>query len=490
MKINLGNKYFFIDTFSNAFYAGSRFVFNIVIFSLLIGIFPLKDYGIYIFFATLMTQFEFIQSGFSTSLERYIPLYQDKKDISNLISVVAFVYLGFGFLFSLLLFALNYFNIFKFLGGSDLSKFVYLLVCFVPLIWFFKTFSFALRAFKDFRSENLVNCSFLFIEAGLIYYAITHDFKLEEILFINLFILLFRYIIHFLLVIIKHSFNFSLINKKLLVIEFIKVRAYSFWNFISALSGSIVNISDKLLVSLFLGAASLPIYYGINQFIKFNTLLSSVLNSSIMPHFTKRISKSTREEFNELALKGTEYTSFVLMTISAIFILFSSYIFTLVSKDYLLNYILIFNIGMLLYILIGSRAFITKLYKCRIDSNKLISKLSLITSILYPITFITLSSLYGLNGAILSPILSHLLIFPVWLYLVFKQTHLKISSYFKLISSNFFKIMIVFTPFYLVNHFLNKSQDYVLLFFELIIISMLIYTVFYKLIKKIKTTIA
>jgi len=488
--LKIKNKYFFLDTFSNAFYAGSKLVFNIVVFSLLVGIFPLNDYGIYIFFATLMTQFEFIQSGFSASLERYIPIYQDKKDISNLISVVAFVYLGFGFSFSLLLFALNYFNIFKFLGDSDLSKFVYLLVCFVPLIWFFKTFSFALRAFKDFRSENLVNCSFLFIEAGLIYYAITHDFKLEEILFINLFILLFRYIMHFLLVIIRHSFNFSLINKKSLVIEFIKVRAYSFWNFISALSGSIVNVSDKLLVSLFLGAASLPIYYGINQFIKFNTTLSSVLNSSIIPHFTNKISKSTSKEFNELALKGTEYTSFVLMTISATFILFSSYIFTLISKDYLLNYTLIFNIGMVLYILIGSRGFITKLYKCRIESNKLISKLNIITSIFYPLVFILLSSLYGLNGAILSPILSHLLIFPIWLYLVFKQTNLKVSRYFKPVLSNFFKIMIVFTPFYLINHFSNKSQDYVLLFFELIIIFMLIYTVFYKLIKKIKTTTA
>ena len=490
MKINLGNKYFFIDTFSNAFYAGSKFVFNIVVFSLLIGIFPLKDYGIYIFFATLMTQFEFIQSGFSSSLERYIPLYKAKKEFSNLIFLVAIVYLTFGFLFSLLLFALNYFNIFKFLGGSDLSKFVYLLVCFVPLIWFFKTFSFALRAFKDFRSENLVNCFFLLIEGGLIYYAITHDFKLEEILFINLFILLFRYIMHFLLVIIRHSFNFSLINKKVLVTEFIKVRAYSFWNSISVLSGSIVNVSDKLLVSLFLGAASLPIYYGINQFIKFNTILSSVLNSSIIPHFTNKISKSTSKEFNELALKGTEYTSFVLMTISATFILFSSYIFTLVSKDYLLNYTLIFNIGMVLYILIGSREFISKLYKCRIESNKLISKLNIITSIFYPLVFILLSRFFDLYGAILSPILSHLLIFPIWLYFVFKQTNLKVSRYFKLILSNFFKIMIVFTPFYLLNHFLNKSQDYVLLFFELIIIFMLIYTVYYKLIKKIKTTTA
>ena len=191
-----------------------------------------------------------------------------------------------------------------------------------------------------------------------------------------------------------------------------------------------------------------------------------------------------------MALKGTEYTSFVLMTISATFILFSSYIFTLISKDYLLNYTLIFNIGMVLYILIGSRGFITKLYKCRIESNKLISKLNIITSIFYPLVFILLSSLYGLNGAILSPILSHLLIFPIWLYLVFKQTNLKVSRYFKPVLSNFFKIMIVFTPFYLINHFSNKSQDYVLLFFELIIIFMLIYTVFYKLIKKIKTTTA
>jgi len=484
MKINLGNKYFFIDTFSNAVYAGSKFVFNIVVFSFLISSFPLKEYGVYIFFATLMTQFEFIQSGFSSSLERYIPLYKAKKEFSNLIFLVAIVYLTFGFLFSLLLFALNYFNIFKFLGGSDLSKFVYLLVCFVPLIWFFKTFSFALRAFKDFRSENLVNCFFLLIEGGLIYYAITHDFKLEEILFINLFILLFRYIIHFLLVIIRHSFNFSLINKKSLVIEFIKVRAYSFWNFISALSGSIVNVSDKLLVSLFLGAASLPIYYGINQFIKFNTSLSSVLNSSIIPHFTKRISRSTREEFNELALKGTEYTSYVIMTISATFILFSSYIFTLVSKDYLLNYTLIFNIAMVLYILIGSRAFVAKFYKCRIDGNKLISKLSLLTSFLYPVIFIVTSTQYGLNGAILSPALSHLLISPIWIYLVFKQTDLSIHNYLKSILYIFFKLFFVFTPFYLINFLFKFDRNIIILLIELIIISFIGYTIFSKSLNK------
>ena len=284
--------------------------------------------------------------------------------------------------------------------------------------------------------------------------------------------------------IIRHSFNFSLINKKSLVIEFIKVRAYSFWNFISALSGSIVNVSDKLLVSLFLGAASLPIYYGINQFIKFNTSLSSVLNSSIIPYFTKRISKSTREEFNELALKGTEYTSFVLMTISATFILFSSYIFTLVSKDYLLNYTLIFNIAMVLYILIGSRAFVAKFYKCRIDGNKLISKLSLLTSFLYPVIFIVTSTQYGLNGAILSPALSHLLISPIWIYLVFKQTDLSIHNYLKSILYIFFKLFFVFTPFYLINFLFKFDRNIIILLIELIIISFIGYTIFSKSLNK------
>lgn len=434
-----------------------------------------------------MTQFEFVQSGFSTSLERYIPLYKDKKEVSNLIFVVAIVYLTFGLLFSSGVYILDYFKLFSFLNSNDTYDFLILLIYFVPLIWFFKTFSFALRAFKDFRTENLVNISFLLIEAVLVYIAIENNYKLNEILFINLICLFLRYCTHTIFVFTRHRFNIFSVRTNSLISQFEKVKSYSFWNFISAVSGSIVNISDKLLVSIFIGAASLPVYYGVNQFIKFNTMLSSVLNSSIIPHFSNKVSSSTNNEFNELALRGTEFTSFVLMTISATFILFSSYIFTLVSKDYLLNYTLIFNIGMLLYIFIGSREFISKLYKCKTVSNKLISKLNLITSILYPLVFYLFTSLYDLNGAILSPILSHLMIFPIWCYLVFKQTNLKVFKYFKSIFSNFSKIIIVFVPFYLLNYFLSKSQDFVLLFLEMILIFILIHTIFHKLIKKLKT---
>ena len=484
MKIK--NKYFFLDTFSNAFYAGSKFFYNIVIFSFLINSFPLQDYGIYIFFATLMNQFEFVQSGFSSSLERYIPLYKDKKEASNLIFVVAIVYLTFGLLFSSGVYIVDYYKLFSFLNSNDIYDFLILLIYFVPLIWFFKTFSFALRAFKDFRTENLVNISFLFIEAILVFIAIKNNYKLNEILLINLTCLFLRYLVHTVFVFTRHRFNLFSVQRNSLISQFDKVKSYSFWNFISAISGSIVNVSDKLLVSIFIGPSSLPVYYGIMQFTKLISIVSSIINSSIVPHFSYKISESSNKEFNELALKGTEYTSFILITISSIFILFSQLIFTTISKDYLLDYVLVFNVGLFLYLLIGSREFTAKLYRCKDNSVKSIAKLNLIVSLIYPLLFILLSRFFDLYGAVLSPILSHLLIFPLWIKRVFKTTNLNITDYFKLVISKLFKISLIFTPFYLINSLLEFNQNFIVLFLELIILILSVYFIFKRLIVKIK----
>ena len=75
----ISKKYFLIDTFSNVMYFGSKFVFNLIVYSLFINAFDIEEYGVYIFFATLLGQFEFIQLGFATSLQKFIPIYQDKK---------------------------------------------------------------------------------------------------------------------------------------------------------------------------------------------------------------------------------------------------------------------------------------------------------------------------------------------------------------------------------------------------------------------------
>lgn len=429
-----------------------------------------------------MTQFEFVQSGFSTSLERYIPLYKDKKEISNLIFVVAIVYLIFGLFFSSGVYILDYYKLFSFLNSKDIYDFLILLIYFVPLIWFFKTFSFALRAFKDFRTENLVNISFLLIEAVLVYIAIKNNYKLNEILFINLICVFLRYCTHAIFVFTRHRFNIFFVRVNSLISQFEKVKSYSFWNFISSASGSIVNVSDKLLVSIFLGPSSLAVYYGINQFVKFNAMFSSVLNASIIPHFSYKIRESSNQVFNKLALKGSEYTSFIFMTISGVFILFSQFIFTSISKDFLLDYIVVFNICMLIFVYLGGIGFVTKMYKCNYKSAKYISILNLITSLIYPIVFICLSTFFGLYGAILSPVLAHLLIHPFWIKIVFNTTKLSVKKYLKIISFNMIKIFSLIGPMYIFNSTFDLYNEYSILLIEFILIVLFIYLAFKKLI--------
>ena len=111
----ISKKYFLIDTFSNVMYFGSKFVFNLIVYSLFINAFDIEEYGVYIFFATLLGQFEFIQLGFATSLQKFIPIYQDKKAIINLIFLVGIVYLLFGVIFSLIIGTLSYLNFFDLL---------------------------------------------------------------------------------------------------------------------------------------------------------------------------------------------------------------------------------------------------------------------------------------------------------------------------------------------------------------------------------------
>lgn len=457
--MTIGKKYFMIDTFSNAFYFGSRFISNILVFTLLIGSFSLEEYGVFIFFVTLLSQLEFIQSGFSASLERFIPLYEDKIDLSNLIGMVSIVYLVFGIMISILLWTLSVFSIFDLIQLHNWEEYVDILIFFAPLVWFFKTFSFALKGSKDFRTENSINLFYLIIEVLFIYIMLTYNFKLKQIFLATFIIIFLKHFSHFIAFYKRHVLIINKISFQRVFEQFQKVKSFSFWNFTSSFSGFIMNQFDKTLVVLFIGAASLPIYYGINQFLKFYTSILGIINSSVIPYFTKKIDTVDNKTFNQFAQMGTMISTFIGMTFAGFLIIYSKTIFGLISKEYIIEYTSIFNIGILLYVLITSRSFLNKLHLCKANYVSLIAKFGVITALLYPIVFYILALQFGLSGAILSPVLTHLIIFPFWVSKIFKTTSFNIFIYFKKISVNFFKIFIVFTPIYMINKYLSPNPS-------------------------------
>ena len=470
-------KYFIIDTFSNAFYFGSRFISNILVFSLLIGSFSLEEYGVFIFFVSLLSQLEFIQSGFSVSLERFIPLYKDKIDVSNLIGMVSIVYFVFGILISILLWILSVFNVFELIHLTNWDEYVKILIFFAPVIWFFKTFSFALKGSKDYRAENSINLFYLIIEVLLIYIMLTYNYNLKDIFLATFIILSLKHFSHFIAFYKRHVLMINKISIQKVIEQFLKVKSFSFWNFTSSFSGVIINQFDKTLIVLFIGTASLPIYYGINQFLKFYTAILGIINSSVMPYFTKKIDAVDNKTFNQFAQKGTLISTFIGMTFAGFLIIYSKTIFVLISKEYIIEYTSIFNIGILLYALISSRSFVNKLYLCKADYVSLIAKFGIITALLYPIVFYILILQFGLSGAILSPILTHLIIFPFWISKLFKATSLNIINFFNKIIANFFKIFIVFTPVFYLNQYMNNGHgpSVQLIILETIVILTLLY---------------
>ena len=449
--MTIPKNFFILDTLSNVVYFGSKFIYNILIYSLLINTFTIEEYGVYIFFAALMGQLEFVQSGFATSLQRFIPVYQDKRHIINLLVLVGIVYFFFGVLFSISIGVLSFFNVFDLLGFNDWRNYANHLIYFGPLIWFFKAFSYALKGAKDFRIENLINLIFLLVELLIIYVMIEFNYGLQEILFGVLSILLLRHFGHFVAFYRRHGFSLTLLEINEMKIQFHKVKNFSFWNFVSAFSGTILNQFDKVLVTVFLGPAALTIYYGINQFLKFYTSVSGVINSSVIPYFSEKVSLSDNKTFNQIAIKGTMLTSYVASILSGLLILNSKVIFSAISKDYLIEHLTVFNIGIILNTFISSRSFVNKLYLCDLNLSKTLSIFGIITTLIYPIIFWITTSYFGISGAILSQVISHLIVFPFWVFVIFNKTSLKVSEYLWGLFQNSFPIIMIIGILYFVN---------------------------------------
>ena len=151
MKTKNINSKLIIDTISNGGYFFLRFLSNIILYALFLDTFDINNYGVYIFFYSLIFQLDFLKSGFSVSLERYIPLKSSSSSRSNLISIVSLYYLLIGALISLSLLLIKEFSLINFLSVIQNRDYVNSIILFAPLLFYLSTFSNALRGFKDFR---------------------------------------------------------------------------------------------------------------------------------------------------------------------------------------------------------------------------------------------------------------------------------------------------------------------------------------------------
>ena len=281
MKTRSINSKLIIDTISNGGYFFLRFLSNIILYALFLDTFDIDNYGVYIFFYSLIFQLDFLKSGFSVSLERYIPITNSSSSRSNLISIVSLYYLLIGALISLSLFIIKEYSLINFLSVVQNRDYVNSIILFAPLLFYLSTFSNALRGFKDFRTENLINSIFLFVEIIVIIGLLNLKVPLEYFLYYIFSIISIRHVVHLIILIKNHGFSFSQIKINNSLYQFNKIKNFSLWNFVISINGAVQNQLDKTLVIIFLSPSALAIYYGVMQFVKFYTILVGIINKLI-----------------------------------------------------------------------------------------------------------------------------------------------------------------------------------------------------------------
>ena len=117
-----------------------------------------------------------------------------------------------------------------------------------------------------------------------------------------------------------------------------------------------------------------------------------------------------------------------------------------------MEYLTVFNIGIILALVSFAHSLIN--YICASKICKKTLSFWNCTTLIYPIIFWFLTSHFQTQGAILSPIVSHLIIYPFWIYFNFKRTYLRVENFSKNFSNGFPVILILI--FVLINNSLNK----------------------------------
>lgn len=467
------NSRLLIDTISNGGYFFLRFLSNIILYALFLDTFDIENYGVYIFFYSLIFQLDFLKSGFSVSLEKYIPITKSSSSRSNLISIVSLYYLLIGTIISLSILLIKEFSLINFFSVLKNKDYINSIILFAPILFYLSTFSNALRGFKDFRRENLINTIFLFVEIIVIVGLLNLKVPLEYFLYYIFTIISFRHIVHLIILIKTHGFSFSQININSSLYQFNKIKKFSLWNFLISINGAVQNQLDKTLVIIFLSPSALAIYYGVMQFVKFYTILVGIINSAIIPYFSKKLVEISNEKFNFYLTKGTQINIFLGSSISLLLILNIKKIFELISKAYLVDYLEIFIISLIIQAVVSSRAFVNKLHISKGSEVRTLAIISSVNSILFPVVFVTLSKLYDVEGAIISSAITNLLIFPYWLFFILKSSNFSYKKFILQITTEWLKVSLVFIPILMINYFL-KIDNYIIIALETLMIMLIL----------------
>lgn len=423
------------NTSSNVLFFICSKVLSLVQYTILIRYLDLSEYGLLIFARILLGQFNLLQGGLATSLVKFIPQFnvlQQREKINEAFSATFYFFLFIGFLISLLIIHLSssdyLMGFFKISNSIESKNLLFIAGFFAPLIWSNICFQSALKGFNDFHYLNKIDLFFLSTTNFITIYLAINGFSILWI-FLNTQIF-FLVKGGFLLNRLINIFNLKFIFKPTKLIKIIKeLFSYSIWVFVMEFASFLVTQFDKMIIAILLNVAVLPIYIGILELMKIFVLINGQLNSAVLPVASEIHAIQSSNTINKICIRGIQMVNSISVPIATLFIILAEPILQILGKDVLAEYVLLSQVGTVLFIITSSRSFLNNFLMSSEKFVKFLSFFSITTAICYLIVCIYAIEQFKVSGAILALPITHIILFPFWLFYIRKITGISIYTY-------------------------------------------------------------
>lgn len=427
---------------NNSLWGSGSFVFisiiSFLILPFIIKKLSIEGYGIYILITSLVGFYGILDLGLGSALIKYVAELHEKNEIERLNLYINNTVIFQGLIGLLSSIAILFFskNILYLLnvGKENIKDATYALnLC---AIGFFFTFiggayRSVLQGLQLYKSTSIIDSVLNLALNTFVAVVLFMGFGLVGCIVINVIVAFISFIGYYILVkknissyVISFFINFKILKE---------IISFSFYIFLSRISGIFSTYIVRFVISFFLGPTAVTYYIVPSKLVGALGGVASGAISAIFPFSSQIGATNDTNEIKKLFLQSSRIFTAILFPVVVFISLFSSQILTIwMGKEFAQNAWVVLSV-ISFSSLIGSLSAIPNLIILGLGNSKLLGVFSLITIVLYIIFIPVLTKLFGINGTAVALLLTST---GVIYYVIIKTTeyiHIKAKEYYSVV---------------------------------------------------------
>lgn len=464
---------------NSGWYSGGFIIITLVallITPLLVWKLGVEGYGIYILITSLVGYYGILDLGLGQGLIKFVAEYNAKNDsesLSNAINAAIVVQMVMGLLASILLiiFASNIVDLLKISEGYKHESKNYIYLC---SFGFFFTmvngaFSSALMGLQRYditsKMDVMINTGINLLFAVLL----LAGFGLREGILLNVIITLLSFLIY--LIIVKKKIPVWKFTPKIQFSFLKSLFNFSFFVFLTRVSGLFSNYIVRFIVSFFLGPVGVTFYVIPSKLVgAIGSVFGSAVNV-IFPYTSHLNAANEEDEIKRTVLTGSKIFVALGVPLMIFIFLFCKPILQIwMGNDFAESTWFVLGI-LAISSLIGSFSALPNLVIMGKGNSKLVGTFALISVVLYTIFLPVFTKFWGVNGTAIGMLITNLLTITFVLIKTTDYLRLEIKNYLRVVFQPHLVFSFLAVIAFISGVFRHKFNPYLYVIIGLILMS-------------------